>query len=202
VIIFGTRNRIGTVERGTFACPRCGPGQSYERKHAKRWFTLYFIPIFPVGDLGQFIECGLCRGTFKIEVLSLRAPASSASNPEVELKRAMLRALIVQVPADAEPERVQAALATYTRLTSMPVSEAELARERAALAGVDLDAYFTGFARGLSASQKERLLQVAVATAARSDAKDAELTAFGLALGLTEAHVRGVLIPVAPAASA
>jgi len=200
MIIFGTRTRIGVVERGQFTCPRCGPEQTYERKHAKRWFTLYFIPVFPVGDLGQFVECGLCHGTYKVEVLSLRLPPAPDVNLEAELKRAMLRALLGQAPADVAHDAQT--LATYRKLTSLPLTDADLARERSALAQVDPAAYFSNFSKHLSPSQKERLLQSALEGALGngplSAAKVDELQSFGSMLGLTEASVRGVLAVAAP----
>ncbi|MBS2032183.1 MAG: zinc-ribbon domain-containing protein [Deltaproteobacteria bacterium] len=204
MIIFGTRTRVGVVERGQFGCPRCGPGQSYERKHAKRWFTLYFIPVFPVGDLGQFIECGLCHGTFKTEVLSLRLPPAVDVNLEVELKRAMLRALLWQVPVETD---AASTLATYRKLTSLPLTDQDLARERTALAQVDAPAYFSNFSKHLSPSQRERVLQSAIEGAhfsgPLSPTKVEELSRFGALIGLTEASVRGLLsIATLPAATA
>jgi hypothetical protein len=35
----------------------------------ERFFTLYFIPIFSLGDLGEFIECQSCQLTFRPEIL-------------------------------------------------------------------------------------------------------------------------------------
>src|SRR6185312_16552116 len=187
MIIFGTRTRMSVVERGQFHCPRCGPGQRYERKHAKRWFTLYFIPVFPVGDLGQFVECGLCHGTFKMEVLSLRLPPAVDVNLEAELKRAMLRALLGQVAAHADAAQT---LATYRKLTSLPLTDQELARERTALAQVDAPAYFANFSKHLSPSQRERVLQSAIEGAqvsgTLSSHKMEELSRFGALLGLTD----------------
>lgn len=204
MIIFGTRTRVSTVERGQFICPRCGPGQKYERKHAKRWFTLYFIPVFPVGDLGQFIECGLCHGTFKVEVLSLRLPPVPDVGLESELKRAVLRALLLHLPAGEQPERDAQAQASYKKLTSMPLSDAELAKERQALSELDAAEYFTNFAKHLDARQRERILQSALegaSAAPLSQSKRDELASFGALLGMTDAHVRGVLGAVEAAAA-
>ena len=205
MIIFGTRTRVSTTDTGTFACLRCGAGQRYERKRARRWFTLYFIPVFPVGDLGEFVECGLCHGTFKTEVLALRLPVPDQS-VEVEFKRAMLRAAALHLPAGAPPERVAQACEAYRQMVSLPVAEGELLREQQGLSAVDATMYFTNFAKHLSVSQRERLLTLAARVARGGGAPDPAqlgvLTSFGGMLGLSEAHVRGVLTPEAPAASA
>ena len=36
----------------------------------RTWFTLYFLPIFPIGTKGYYVECQECAGTFKPEVLA------------------------------------------------------------------------------------------------------------------------------------
>jgi hypothetical protein len=71
MIIFGTRGRIKEVGSGEFICPSCRANRQYKRKQAGRYFTLYFIPIFKVKDLGEFVECQTCGGTFKTAVLDL-----------------------------------------------------------------------------------------------------------------------------------
>lgn len=71
-IIWGSRNRVSVVGRGEFWCPNCGKRHPYVHKRAKRWFTLYFIPVFPTQDLGEFVECEECHMTFRPEVLNYK----------------------------------------------------------------------------------------------------------------------------------
>jgi hypothetical protein len=78
MIIFGTKPRMKTIGSGTFYCPRCQTNRQYELKQGKNYFTLYFVPIFPMGDLGEFVECQTCHMTFKSEVLKLKAPTPKA----------------------------------------------------------------------------------------------------------------------------
>jgi hypothetical protein len=75
MIIFGTSNRFKTVQSGTFYCPHCQTTRNYELKQGKRYFSLYFIPLIPMGDLGQFVECQTCHLTFQPDVLKLKQPA-------------------------------------------------------------------------------------------------------------------------------
>jgi hypothetical protein len=74
MIIWGSKARMKTIGKGQFHCPTCRQQRAYEQKIAKRYFTLYFIPLFPIGDLGEFVECQTCRVTFKPEVLNLKPP--------------------------------------------------------------------------------------------------------------------------------
>jgi hypothetical protein len=70
MIIWGSRSMTGTVQSGRFACPRCNGQSPFEEKRVRRWFTLYFLPVFPIGSSGYYVECQACRGTFKPEVLT------------------------------------------------------------------------------------------------------------------------------------
>ena len=83
MIIFGTRNRFKTVGSGQFYCPRCQVQRNYERKEAKRYFTLYFVPLIPMGDLGEFVECQTCHMTFKSEVLTMKPAPKQISAVEL-----------------------------------------------------------------------------------------------------------------------
>ena len=76
MIIFGTNARMKTVGSGQFFCPTCRQTRDYELKHAKRYFTLYFVPLIPMGDLGEFVVCQTCGMSFKPEVLKLQPPKS------------------------------------------------------------------------------------------------------------------------------
>jgi DNA-directed RNA polymerase subunit RPC12/RpoP len=76
LIIFGSRSVTGSKGTGTFDCPRCGGDTPYDHKRVRRFFTLYFIPLIPMGTLGEYIECERCGGTYKPEVLHrMRPPA-------------------------------------------------------------------------------------------------------------------------------
>jgi len=67
LIIFGRRNSTSVVNTGEFNCPVCGPGRTYAHKEVKRWFTLYFIPLIPLGTAGAYVECQSCAKTFAPE---------------------------------------------------------------------------------------------------------------------------------------
>jgi transcription elongation factor Elf1 len=72
MIIFGTKIRKSTVGSGKFFCPRCRTMRAYNHQKGTRYFTLYFIPIIPMGDIGEFIECGVCGGMFQLDVLKMK----------------------------------------------------------------------------------------------------------------------------------
>jgi hypothetical protein len=81
MIIFGTRSMNSRSGNGAFHCPRCGMERHYMHYVVKQWFTLYFIPVIPMGARGEFVECTSCAGTFGVEVLQY--------NPETERREAL-----------------------------------------------------------------------------------------------------------------
>jgi transcription elongation factor Elf1 len=73
-IIFGTKVRQQVIGEGQFFCPKCQSQRAYQHKKASRYFSLYFIPIFPMGKLGEFVECQTCGIAFEPAVLQIRGP--------------------------------------------------------------------------------------------------------------------------------
>lgn len=70
MIIFGTTGITSIRQKGSFHCPSCGAGAPFERKGVRRFFTLFFVPLIPLHQVADFIECKRCGGTFKPEVLT------------------------------------------------------------------------------------------------------------------------------------
>lgn len=75
IIIWGSRTLSSRIDSGRFYCPGCERMDvGYAHKAARDWFTLYFIPIFPVGGRTEYIECTHCKGTYQTTVLDLKPP--------------------------------------------------------------------------------------------------------------------------------
>lgn len=67
-IIFGTRGRLSVANpQDTLqsACPHCRG--NLVLKENKTWFTLFFLPIFPITTNGRFYHCGQCDSAYKAE---------------------------------------------------------------------------------------------------------------------------------------
>lgn len=71
MIIWGWRNRDIQVAAGTFFCPGCQAHSAYTLQRVSRYFTLYFIPLFPTQTHGEYVSCLRCRGNYRTSVLSL-----------------------------------------------------------------------------------------------------------------------------------
>jgi hypothetical protein len=77
IIIWGSRGLTSTVERGEFFCPQCDAREEYTLKQQRPWFTLYFIPVFPIGGAQRYVECRGCGRTFKEVVLTYEPPSEA-----------------------------------------------------------------------------------------------------------------------------
>jgi hypothetical protein len=74
----GLAGLTSTVEHGNFYCPNCQAREDYALKQVRSWFTLYFIPIFPLGGGQRYVECSRCRQAYKESVLEYEPPGESA----------------------------------------------------------------------------------------------------------------------------
>jgi hypothetical protein len=75
IIIWGSRGITSTIERGTFHCPNCQAREDYALKQVRPYFTLYFIPLFPVGGGRRYVECAGCGQAYQESVLSYEPPS-------------------------------------------------------------------------------------------------------------------------------
>jgi tellurite resistance protein len=69
LIIWGSRGIVQSLGSGTFRCPVEDSDQTYWHQRARRWFTFFFIPIFPTGTLAEYVECASCSATYYMSVL-------------------------------------------------------------------------------------------------------------------------------------
>jgi hypothetical protein len=71
IILWGSTGFTSNTGEGKFLCPQCGDERRYERKEVNRWFTLYFIPLFPIGSAGEYVECTKCEGSWEVGILEI-----------------------------------------------------------------------------------------------------------------------------------
>lgn len=80
-IVFGTRSRITDQNSGDFFCPHCNTPRRYTQKRARQYFTLYWVPIFPIEQGQEFVECQTCGRAFSLDVLKMKAPIRKKEVP-------------------------------------------------------------------------------------------------------------------------
>lgn len=210
MIIWGSRGRTSVVDEGQFQCPRCRSSQPYKLKRVQRWFTLYFIPIFPMGLLGEYAECGQCLTTWKTEVLQAGPPPDPADSVQEELRRAMRRSMAMVLLASGrdDPAGIDAGSRAFRKQVGMSMPDAELSRELKDVKeqGIDVQRYLANFGAHLSAQQKENLVtaacEVALFDGPLEPGEQEAVSSIAQALGVTDAHLRGIIAGIpAPAAT-
>ena len=86
MIIYGHKSREVEVASGQFHCPKCDDQRPYIHKQVAQYFTLFFIPLFKIKTLGEYVECQVCRRAFKAESLGLAPSAGSATEIGAQAK--------------------------------------------------------------------------------------------------------------------
>lgn len=158
------------IERGRFTCPECAQARSYDRVVVRRTFRLLGVRL-PFGRLGEYVECGECRSTFRPEVLAYDA---GADTPAVmsEYQRVMRRLLALMVVSDgtiAEPE-IQMMQEVFEAVSGRSLPRSEVLEEARAAARTPATAarYLAGMVGHLNDYGKEQVLRAA-ALISRSD---------------------------------
>ena len=103
-ILFGTKGRAIETDNGEFNCPNCNIKQEYGKKYVQDWFTLFFIPIFPIsGKKNDHIECKKCESIYHLDVIDYK-PALSNDEMESEYEKALKNVLCLMILADKKIE--------------------------------------------------------------------------------------------------
>lgn len=135
MILIGTMEWASTIERGEFFCPVCNAAKTYQRKVARPFLTLYFIPVVPIGGLREFVICRSCRRRFDSEILSagtaaeaLRAP--HLANEQAPFETELLRLIALMMVEDDQVSEAEVAMATrvYQSMVGHPLPRNELER--------------------------------------------------------------------------
>ena len=82
MIVWGSRDREKKLGAAPFFCPSCGRDGTATHFKQARYFTLYFIPLFPIHTYGEFVRCDACSATFDPGILTAsRAELMAATEP-------------------------------------------------------------------------------------------------------------------------
>jgi len=88
ILLFGSRQIISddaSAQPVETLCPRCSQVATIVGKSYRTWFTLFFLPVFPMGKSVAFSQCTACGGQFPVTVDDLRkglAQSEQRSNQE------------------------------------------------------------------------------------------------------------------------
>ena len=69
MLIRGSEGSEKELSGGQFFCPKCNLLRAYNQRPVSKTFTLYFIPVFETKNLGEAVECQVCKNGFDPRVL-------------------------------------------------------------------------------------------------------------------------------------
>lgn len=209
MIIFGTKEVGRDDGGGRFVCPNCGP-QEYRLKKVRRYVTLYFVPVFPMGgEKGEYVECRRCKTAWSTDVLRGTPPAPGAGAMRgappaggADMRHRGVRlALLHMVMADGTPDAAEIEMArqSFRKVTGQDVDPAALMQEARSLAA-ERDAMLRELAAlrpTLDDAGREAVVKAAFYVAAADGAFQEEerklLGQIAGALDMTPAHLQGVI---------
>jgi len=201
MIIFGTKATRKTLDSGTFACPQCQNTRNFDKRRAKKWFHLYFIPLIPLKEYPPYVECKSCNATFVEGVLNAGAD-SREIRAEFEIGTMKILARIAWADGIIEPEEKDAIFEIVNSICAREFSRNDVdeAIRDAKDSPEDALAVATQVGNMLNDAGKEMIIQ-AVYKIAASDgdyAKEEEemILEIGAGLGLRPAYVSGILAEV------
>jgi len=201
ILIWGFRARAKNVSTGEFFCTRCGADRSYVLQHIRRWFTFFFIPLFPVGKtLGEQVKCSTCGTCFRPEVLNTPTSATFTEN----LKGAVRFAAVSMLGAgDRSNDAARTAAIDASRKSGAEnYDDTWLTNDLDALDASHLNEYVAPLAEGLNLQGKETFIEqiarIGLADGPLSPAETQVLESLSATLGLSAAHLRGIVVSSSP----
>jgi hypothetical protein len=191
LLIFGTKVRYVPMEAGTFYCPDEGGDRGYTLLEARRWFTLFFIPLIKLGLLGYVVQCDSCHRQYDRRTLHLPTSASMEHKIEVAA-RALFGSLAESHP---EPNVVASQLESF--LGCPAYCATDLVAHSRIQTSAQRDEALVAAGEVMDPAGREALLlsaaSAAVVDSAISLRHRAILLEAGSSLGMTPIHVEGVM---------
>lgn len=200
MIIFGTRGIKSNIKTGEFHCPQCATQKSYRHRKITKFFTLYFIPLIPLGSAGEYVECNTCKGTFVPRVLDYN-PQSSQNEFQSEYEKAMRFTMIKMMLADGEIDEnemliVQKIINKFGH-NDLTLHQLEALVEQVEKSDKTLDSYLTKISGGLNEHGKEIIIKCAFSVAAADghidDSEIEMIHQIAKNLDMSSSHLKGIL---------
>ena len=193
ILIWGLRVRAKQLSIGTFCCPSCGVDRQYAHKQARRWFTVFFIPVIPLNVLGDYVQCLTCQASFNETVLSLPTTESLQKNLLMAMREAVVTVLDPR-PTTAE---MAEALAVLSAFADVEWHEDDLIDDIANLDVTQLQGHLATLAEALNEHGKERIVAGCARIASTGGTIDRagreKVLQIASDIGMTPAHARGVI---------
>jgi uncharacterized tellurite resistance protein B-like protein len=203
-IIFGTRAVKSTIKESSFHCLQCERETHFRHRKARKFFTLYFIPLIPLNSLGEYVECTTCRGTFVPRVLEYDPNASQnafQSEYDKAIRHSMLLMMLADGHVDEEEMLVVQKIINKFGHSDMTLDELEAFVEQVSLQKEPMSTYLARVAPALNAHGKEMIIKYALAIAAADghidESEQAMIAEMAVILEMSNAHLNGIYASMA-----
>jgi len=198
LVLFGATVRYRTVGGGTFHCPACGVDRTYLLREARRWVTIFLIPMVPAQRLGAVVECAECHHRFDQQTLA--APTMGRAASELSVARRVLLAFAVEASGNTTVAREAAIDLMRRQWGEAAYDGTQLDIDRTTSDQARALAWVAQVRPMLSTAGAESLLHAAVwvatADGVLDPAEEEAVGELGEALALTPMHVEGVVAHV------
>jgi len=209
MIIFGTRGVTSTMEKGAFFCPQCEADRDYNFKKVTRFFTLYFIPVIPLGRVGEYVECQSCRGTFIPRVLEYQPQQQSQDEFLSEYEKAVKHSMVLMMLADGEidPNEKDTVLKIINKFSHHDLTMTELDDYIYQVENnpEDISTYLRKVGPMLNEHGKEVLIRCAFSVAAADghiDSSEVDLIKkMAEVMEMSSSHLKGIMSEMMPPAA-
>ena len=195
MIIWGWRVRKKTIGTGVFFCPGEGGDRKYEHKQARRWFTIFFIPLIPLKELGDFVECTSCENTYYPDVLKGKTASEIEDISTIAIRHVAVSMALADGTVD--PRERDAAVTVVQRFASHPYGLDDLDSDLSSLQVSALSDNLEELSAVLNEHGKENVLTAAVFLAGADghvDRSEMEVARqIGKALTMSSAHIEGTI---------
>jgi zinc-ribbon family/Tellurite resistance protein TerB len=206
LIIFGLRVFYRTIGQGMFHCQRCGGDREYRHRAGRRWFTLFFIPVIPLGQAGEHVRCTVCGTRYRMEVLSLPTSAQMQAALPAGMRAAALIMLRAGGGSSAQARRRAIDAIKGAGLADYDDAALDADLSTSARPGHNLAGPVNRLTMQLAVPAREWFLAEAVriglADGALSDDERNAAREIAAQLGMTPAQARGVISMTEEGASA
>ena len=203
MIIWGSYVTKKIIERGEFFCPGCAQHQGYNLRRPKKWGHLYWIPLIPMQELERYVECTACDKAWNESVLQHDPIREQHQRDEGLATMLAQLMLLMSGQGGLTPALTDRIIDTTDRLIGGHATSESVAS--AVMSGSDRNAVLANAARQadhLNDRGKEATLRAVIAVAPTRPLGEREwiLAAdIGKQLGMSQAHVSGVLTEMAAA---
>lgn len=200
MIIFGTRGVKSTIKEGSFHCPQCEQSRPFRHRKVTKFFTLYFIPLIPLGSAGEFVECGQCKNTYIPRVLNNK-PSSSNEVFMANYEKAIRHSMVLMMLADGiiDDREKETVLKIINKFGTNDISMTQLTNyiDIVQKENEDVSTYLKKVGPSLNEHGKETIIKCALAVAAADDHMDktelAMVAQMADAMQMSKSHLKGII---------